>query len=86
MKSNFDIFKGDIQNVGDLERLFATGEAEPDPENDVVGRVPLPVGHGEENRAYLVAKRDLMGHLLDLDAPGVGAGSVAGRRAAGGAR
>lgn len=52
----------------------------------VVGRVPLPAGHGEGNRAYLVAKRDLMGHLLDLDDPGAGTGPVAGRRAAGGAR
>jgi 3,4-dihydroxy 2-butanone 4-phosphate synthase / GTP cyclohydrolase II len=33
----------------------------------VVERVPLAVGHGAANRGYLRAKRDLMGHLLDLD-------------------
>lgn len=34
---------------------------------DVSGRVPLHVGAGPANQAYLRAKRDLMGHLLDRE-------------------
>jgi 3,4-dihydroxy 2-butanone 4-phosphate synthase/GTP cyclohydrolase II len=34
---------------------------------DVIERVPLSVGVGPANRAYLRAKRDLMGHLLEPD-------------------
>jgi 3,4-dihydroxy 2-butanone 4-phosphate synthase / GTP cyclohydrolase II len=34
---------------------------------DVTERVPIVIGHRRENHDYLVAKRDLMGHLLELD-------------------
>jgi 3,4-dihydroxy 2-butanone 4-phosphate synthase/GTP cyclohydrolase II len=42
---------------------------------DVLERVPLHVGAGPANRAYLRAKRDLMGHLMDPAAePGTSVG------------
>jgi 3,4-dihydroxy 2-butanone 4-phosphate synthase/GTP cyclohydrolase II len=34
---------------------------------DVIERVPIAIGHGRENHDYLVAKRDLMGHLFEPD-------------------
>jgi 3,4-dihydroxy 2-butanone 4-phosphate synthase/GTP cyclohydrolase II len=34
---------------------------------EVIERVPLHVGAGPSNRAYLRAKRDLMGHLIETD-------------------
>jgi 3,4-dihydroxy 2-butanone 4-phosphate synthase/GTP cyclohydrolase II len=35
----------------------------------VTERVPLYVGVGPANKAYLLAKRDLMGHLIDMGHP-----------------
>ena len=37
---------------------------------EVTERVPILIGHRRENHDYLIAKRDLMGHFLDLDLPG----------------
>jgi 3,4-dihydroxy 2-butanone 4-phosphate synthase/GTP cyclohydrolase II len=36
---------------------------------EVTERVPISIGHRRENHDYLIAKRDLMGHFLDLDQP-----------------
>ena len=33
---------------------------------EVIERVPIEVGHSEENEGYLQVKRDKMGHLLSL--------------------
>ena len=36
---------------------------------DIVERIPMPVVPNDENIAYLRAKQEKLGHLLDLDAP-----------------
>jgi 3,4-dihydroxy 2-butanone 4-phosphate synthase/GTP cyclohydrolase II len=34
---------------------------------EVVRRLPLEMAAGEENKGYLMCKRDRMGHLIEVD-------------------
>jgi 3,4-dihydroxy 2-butanone 4-phosphate synthase/GTP cyclohydrolase II len=50
---------------------------------EVVERVPIEMPTTERNRAYLVTKRDKLGHLLTLAAPASARGAAKPARAAG---
>ena len=45
---------------------------------EVLERVPIEISPRPENIAYLRTKRDRMGHLINLDEPGVDSTGAAG--------